>query len=136
MGSFEAFCLCFLIPPVPRCAVTHPPEQWEQHLSLLLLVPLGRSVTQRVWIAEGGEISSDTMSHPSSVVTLVWGARMEHEWSLLYSGALKKDHRSYVEFITQRSLLPPPQLSRKTRGVGAGDTTETSCFIIKENENP
>lgn len=126
MGSFEALCLCFLIPPVPRCAVTHPPEQWEQHLLFLLLVPLGRAVTQRVWIAEGGEISSDTMSHQSFVVTLVWGARSGTRMVIAPLWALKKDHLSYVKFITQRSLFPPPRLSRKTRGVGAGDTADTS----------
>lgn len=65
----------FLDSPVPRCAVTHPPEQWEQHLLLLLLVPVGRSVTQRVWVAEGGQISSDRMSHPSFVVSLESGTR-------------------------------------------------------------
>lgn len=52
--------------PFPRCAVTHPAEQWEQHLLPLHLVPLGRAVTQRICIAEGEEISSGRMNHPSS----------------------------------------------------------------------
>lgn len=45
--------------------MTHPTEQWEQHLLFLHLVPVGRTVTQRICIAKGDEISSEKMNHPS-----------------------------------------------------------------------
>ena len=45
--------------------MTHPTEQWEQHLLIVHLVPVGKTVTQRICIAEGEEISSERMNRPS-----------------------------------------------------------------------
>lgn len=80
------------------------------------LGPHCRTVTQRICIAEGEEISSEKMNHPSVCGNSCVVSKKLRKTAVLL--CTEKEYLNYVKFVTRRSLFPSPPLSWKTQGMG------------------